>query len=141
MQDHRHLMSFEPNLIIRLLHTNINYNYFEFSNLIFQQITGTAMGAAFSPTIANIFMSVFLRHFLRTQDTQSLIILRYIDSIFMIWCDTTPTLQSFLTALNAHHTDLRFTHHHSMHSIDFLDLTIYKGHNFLFTNLLDSMTF
>lgn len=39
---------------------SVNYNYFEFSSFIFQHTTGTAMGAAFSPTIANIFMSVTL---------------------------------------------------------------------------------
>ncbi len=141
MHDHHHLMLFDPNLITHLLHTNINYNYFEFGNLIFQQIAGTAMGAAFSPTIANIFMSVILSRFLRTQETQPLILLRYIDDIFMIWSDTTDTLQSFLTALNNFHPNLRFTHQHSSHSIDYLDLTIYKGQHFAFTNLLDTKTF
>ena len=57
LHSQRHLLLFDPNLIIRLLHINVNHNYFEFATLIFQQITGTAMGTAFSPTIANIFMS------------------------------------------------------------------------------------
>ncbi len=141
MHDHQHLLIFDPNLIIHLLHTNINYNYFEFANYIFQQIKGTAMGAAFSPTIANIFMSVILRQFLRTQQIQPLIILRYIDDIFMIWPDSTTTLQSFLTALNSFHPNLHFTHQQSEHTIDFLDLTIYKGQHFTVTNLLDTKTF
>ena len=53
MVHNRHLLPFEPNMIIRLLHTNINHNYFQFASLIFQQIKGTAMGAAYSPTVAN----------------------------------------------------------------------------------------
>ena len=60
MQDKRHLLMMDPNLIIRLLHLCVNFNYFQFANIFFQQIQGTAMGAAFSPTVANIFMSVVL---------------------------------------------------------------------------------
>ena len=43
------LILYDPNLIIHLLHTNVNFNYFEFAIFFFQQIKGTAMGAAFSP--------------------------------------------------------------------------------------------
>ena len=52
MNQNRHLLPFDPNLIIKLLHINVNHNYFEFASLIFQQIKGTAMGTAFSPTAA-----------------------------------------------------------------------------------------
>ena len=37
------------------------------------------MGAAFSPTVANIYMSVTLQNFLCTQTKQ---LVRYIDDIF-----------------------------------------------------------
>ena len=57
MHEHRHLLLLNPNLLIRLLHVNVNYNYFNFGMLSFQQIQGTAMGAAFSPTIANIHVN------------------------------------------------------------------------------------
>ena len=141
MCKHPHLLAFDPRLIIRLLHTNINYNYFTFADLTFQQTKGTAMGAAFSPTIANIYMSTILRDFLRTQTTQPLIITRYIDDILMIWTDTTEELNNFLTNLNSFHNNLNFTHEHSYLTIDFLDLTIYKGTHFPYTNLLDTKTF
>ena len=75
---HRFLLTFNPNLIIRLLHLNINYNYFTFDKLVFQQIEGTAMGALFSPTVANIFMSIVLKKFLATQPIKPLILKRYI---------------------------------------------------------------
>ena len=67
MFKHTHLFTFDPNLITRLLHVNMNYAYFNFAEHIVQQIKGIAMGAAFSPTIANIFMSVTLADFLKTQ--------------------------------------------------------------------------
>ena len=62
MYKHHELMLSDPNLIIQLLHTDVNCNYFQFTDLIFQQIHGTAMGAAFLPTVANIFMRAILRN-------------------------------------------------------------------------------
>ncbi|CAI7996639.1 CAP-Gly domain-containing linker protein 1 [Geodia barretti] len=56
-----------------------------FGNATFQQIQGTAMGADFSPTMANIYMSVILQKFLLTQPTQPYYLKRYIDDILMIW--------------------------------------------------------
>ena len=70
----RHLILADPNLIIRLLQVNVNYNY---AGFLFQQTHGTAMGAAFSPTIANIFLSVTLGKFLKTQPCQPLFLKIY----------------------------------------------------------------
>ena len=102
-----------------------------------QQIKGTAMGAVFSPTIANIYMSSIIRSFLLTQPIQPHRVARYIGDIFIIWTDTTETLMSFLHDLNHFHPSLTFTHEHSTASINFLDLTIYKGFNFHITNTLE----
>lgn len=52
----KHLIQTDPNFIIKLLHIHIN----NFVDLTFQQIKGTAMGAAFSTSLSNIFMSVML---------------------------------------------------------------------------------
>ena len=141
LHNHRDLLTFDPNLTIQLLHININNNCFTFNDFTFQQINGTAMGATFSPTIANIFMSTILRDFLQTQRIQPLLITRYIDDIFMIWTDSTDKLTTFLTNLNKFHPDIHFTYQHSPSSIDFLDMTIYKGHYFDYTNTLDTKTF
>ncbi|XP_064402509.1 uncharacterized protein LOC135348235 [Halichondria panicea] len=100
MHKHKELLLCDPNLIIRLLHTHINYNYFEFSTLILQQTKGTAMGASFSPTIANIFLSVTLDLFLRTQQSKPLLLKRYIDDILLIWPHSLDKLNAFLTALS-----------------------------------------
>ena len=134
MHKHRQLMLFDPNLIIQLLQTNINYNYFQFADLTFQQIHGTAMGAAFSPTVANIYMSVILRNFLNTQQQQPLLLVRYIDDIFMIWPNN-QHLGQFLHNLNNFHPKLHFTHEHSTSTINFLDLTIYKNNRKLTLDL------
>ena len=141
MHKKRHLLPFDPNLIIQLLHTCINYNYFEFASLIFQQVKGTAMGAAFSPTVANIFMSVTISHFLSTQVCKPQLLVRYIDDIFLIWTHGEEKLTHFLSDLNHFNPALKYTHHYSLQTVDFLDLTIFKSTFFPSTNLLDTKTF
>jgi hypothetical protein len=140
MLERRHLIIVNPNLIIQLLHMNVNYNYFHFADLCFQQIQGTAMGAAFSPTIANIFMSIMLQNFLNTQQHQPLLLVRYIDDIFIIWPERS-TLNQFLTELNQYHPNIKFTHNISDSCVDYLDLTIYKGPDFHTSNQLDLKTY
>ena len=98
----------------------MNNTYFTIGDLTFQQISGTAMGAPFSPTIASIYMSVILCRFLLCHTTP-LPIQRYIDDIFLIWSDSADNLHKFLQELNSIHPNLHFTHHLSNNSIDFLD--------------------
>ena len=141
MYKYRHLLLLDPNFLIRLLDKNINYNYFQYGALTFQQIRGTAMGAAFSPTIANIYMSVTLQKFLKTRQLKPLLLKRYIDDIILIWTHSKETLVEFLSALNHFHPSLHFTFSLSKVSTDFLDLTIYKGPNFSDTNTLDTKTY
>ena len=123
MLERRYLILADTNLIIKLLHANINFNYFQFATLCFQQIRGTAMGTCFSPTIANIFMSVIIRKFLKTQPVQPLLLRRYIDDVLIIWPHK-ENLNQFLTELNDHHPNLKFTHCVSESTVNFLDLTI-----------------
>ena len=130
----RHILLADLNLVIQLLQTDINYNYFAFAS------QGTAMGAAFSPTIANIFMSVTLRRFLRTQSSKPILLVRYIDDIFLVW-PKRETIGTFLSELNNFHPNLKFTHTLSEATIDYLDLTIYKGPHFPSTKKLDIKTF
>ena len=141
MQANRHLLLFDPNLIIQLLHTCINSNFFEFASMTFQQINGTAMGAAFSPTVANIYMSVTIRKFLQTQPKHPLLLVRYIDDIFVIWSHTKEELSTFLNNMNSFNPALEYTHQCSSSTVDFLELTIYKGPLFPFTNVLDTRTY
>ena len=141
MHERKHLLLCDPNLIIHLLHTNVNYNYFEFGTLTFQQINGTAMGASFSPTIANIFLSITLNKFLATQPLKPLLLKRYIDDIFVIWPHSSEELNTFLTALNTFHSSLHFTSSYSQTETNFLDITIFKHDTFPYTNTLDTKTY
>ena len=141
MFEHRHLILFDPNLIVRLLHLNVNHNFFNFGDLTFQQIKGTAMGAAFSPSVANIYMSVMLRRFLRTQQKKPQLLVRYIDDVFLLWPHTLDELKTFLTDLNNFNEAIHYTYEYSPSSANFLDLTIYKGSSFHYTSTLDTKTY
>ena len=141
MLSHRYTLLLDPNLIIQLLQICVNHNYFEFGPVVFQQIQGTAMGAPFSPTIANIFMSVIIRQFLETQPVKPLLIKRYIDDIFIVWQHGENSLISFLSELNISHPKLKYKYSHSSQQVAFLDMTIYKGPLFHKTRKLDTKTF
>ena len=141
MLSHRHTVLLDPNLIVQLLHICVNSNYFRFGPVTFQQVQGTAMGAAFSPTIANIFMSTTLKKFLSSQPNKPLLIKRYIDDIFMIWMDGEVSLLNFLSNLNSFHPSLTYKFTYSTKEVPFLDLMIYKGPRLFNKKLLDTKTY
>ena len=99
------------------------------------------MGAAFSPSTANIYMSVKIRRFLRTQRKKPQKLLWYIDDIFMLWPHNSDELETFLTDLNTFNPPLNYTYECSPSTANFLDLTIYKGPHFHYTNTLDTKTY
>ncbi len=136
----QHMLICDPNLIMQLLEFNLRNNFFEFANLCFFQKSGIAMGAAFAPTAANIFMSVLTRNFLKTTQEHPILIARYIDDIFLIW-PTKFNLDHFIEKINKHHPNIQYTTIQSEQEIDFLDLTIYKGELFHNHNSLDIKTF
>ena len=100
-------------------------NFFEYGSSFHQ--TGIAMGAAFSPTVANIFMSVLLKDFMSKSNAQPHVLVRYIDDILIIW-PKTQDHEAFLNSLNKFHPNIKFTVTTSNTSIDYLDVTIYR-HN------------
>jgi len=66
--------------------------------------------------------------------------LRYID-IFCIWPGPPEELNYFLNYLNKAHPTIKFTHVSSTKSVDFLDLTIYKGLRHTNSGILDLKPF
>ena len=85
------------------------------------------MGDAFSPTVANIYMSILLKNFLHTTNQKPLLLKQYIDDIFLIWPPGNQDFTTFVESLNSYHANIKFTATSSSTSINFLDLTIYKG--------------
>ena len=98
------------------------------------------MGAAFSPNLADIFLSIFFRRFLSDQPVLLPLFKRYIDDIFLLW-PAGHNLPAFIESLNTAHPCLKFTHHSSLLSVDYLDLVIYKGERHRTSGYLDLRTF
>ena len=65
----------------------------------------------------------------------------YIDGIFILWPHPEADLKKFLLHMNTLHTSIKFTSEYGSKKIAFLDVTVYKGPNFIATNKLGIETF
>ena len=91
------------------------------------QIMGCAMGTISSPAYANIFMAQFEKqHMYSYIKNKSILYLRYIDDVFMVWTGTKQELLIFLEKLNSKHKTIKFEHNISHTNISFLDTFVYK---------------
>ena len=75
-------------------------NYFEFDSKVKKQMFGTAIGTAFAPPYACIFMDKGESEFLEAVDIKPWVWFRYIDDIFFIWTESKNKLEGFLQCLN-----------------------------------------
>ena len=67
------------------------------------------MGTICAPACANIFMAYFEEKFIYPLiDAKTLLYLRFIDDIFMIWTKSEKDLIEFLNELNTKHTSIKF---------------------------------
>ena len=66
---------------------------------------------------------------------------RYIDDILCFWPSTSHELDQFIKYLDQFHPTIKFTHECSTNSVDFLDLTIYKGQRHVSSRILDIKPF
>ena len=74
----------------------LSNDYFEFSENVSQQISGTAIGTTFAPPYACIYMEEVETGFLQTQRLKPLVWLRFIDDIFFIWTHGKENLKHFM---------------------------------------------
>ena len=94
-------------------------NYSEFNEKVCKQISEAATGTKFAPLYACIFMDEMEISFLKTQQLQSFICLRYTDDIFFTWTHGGEQLNLFLKDLYEFHPNLKFTYQMSQNSFDF----------------------
>ena len=91
---------------------------------------GCAMGTIYGPSFTNIFMANFeAYHIYSYIKEMSLLYLRYIDNIFMIWKDKKAELMIFINDLNEKHKTIKFDFQISPRKIAFLDTMLYKDEN------------
>ena len=65
---------------------------------------------------------------------------RFIDDIFILWPHSISDLNDFISAFNNYHPFIKFTSEYDYNKITFLDVNIFKGHNFDTSNKLDVET-
>ena len=101
------------------------------------------MGTICAPSCANIFMSEFEeKHIYRLIQTKSVINLRYINDIFMIWIKSESELRHFMNEINQKHQSIKFDFKFSKESIEFLDTLVYiDSKNRLQTTLYKKTTY
>ncbi len=85
------------------------------------------MGTKMAPAYANLFMAEPEERLLSNYHIKPIIWKRYIDDVLCVWPDTEQELEKFMNYLNSSHDTIKFTYEHSKDSIDFLDVTLYKG--------------
>ena len=98
------------------------------------------MGSPFSPSYACLVMGLWEERCIyntASNPFQSNIYLwrRYIDDIFMLWNGIQNELNTFLEYINSTSSFLSFTFESDLNKINFLDLTIYKGINMLYSTI------
>ena len=100
------------------------------------------MGTICAPAYANIFMAQFEKqHIYPYIKNKSVLYLRYIDDIFMMWTGTKEELVIFSEKLNSKHKTIKFEHNISNSNILFLDTLIYKDKNNTLQTILSPCTF
>ena len=108
----------------------LTLNNFVFNSINYLQIMGCAMGTICAPAYANIFMEQFEKqHIYPYIKNKSILCLRYIDDIFIIWTGTKQELLIFLEKLNSKHKTIKFEHNISNSNISFYITLIYKDKN------------
>jgi hypothetical protein len=128
-------------LLVNLLERVLKYNIFEFSNNLYQQKIGTAMGTCVAPTMANLFMADIDKLIQECAKHQNLDYIQYykqyIDDILIFWSGSEEQLQLFMTKINMLHQSIKFTCDYNIkeQSTTYLDMTISISNNVINTDL------
>ena len=80
--------------LVKMAEFVLKNNYFQFSDKVYQQISGTSTGTKFAPPYACIFMDQVESKFLQTQKFEPLVWFRYIGNIFLIWTHVDTMISS-----------------------------------------------
>jgi len=140
-QNHDLEVPIPPGAMSDLLTTVLTKNYFQFVDQMYHQVQGTAMGTRMAPSYANLFMADLEEKLLAGYHIKPILWKRYIDDILIVWPGDQDSLRDFVRYLNNAHPTIKFTYECSNTSVDFLDLTLYKGVRFNRINKLDIKPF
>ncbi len=128
------------NYIRKLLELIIGRNCFQFGNNHYLQKIGCAMGSTASPEICDITLHNLEKQILEKADHIPTW-WRYRDAILILYDSTLVNFKSLIQTMNQLHPTLKFTFEASDTSINYLDLTIFKGTRFKEIGILDTKVY
>ena len=111
-----------------ILETILTRNIFQFSHDFFHQISGTPMGTRMAPPYANLFMGKLDAAITPKFHNKIPFYKRFIGDIFFAFLGSLEELNEIFQFMNSMHPTIKFTFNQSVSSINFMDLTIYKGY-------------
>ena len=132
-------MPFEE--INRLLELSLLHNDFLFNDQWFLQTSGTAMGKKYAASFANICMANLEDEVLCKAKSKPLVMFRFIDDIYFVWNHSRDELTEFINLFNSHDKSIKIDCNINETSVDFLDVTIFKGSEFSNHNILDTKVY
>ena len=110
-------------------------NFFKFNGEVKREKSRTALGTKFAPPYACIFMDEVDTEYLKSQELQPFIWLRYVDDIFFTWTHGEEKLTQFLNELNKFYSNLKFTYETSSCIVTLLDLNVSLRNGAIHTDL------
>lgn len=116
--------------LLELLEINLTRNDFIFDGQYYLQVKGTAMGKKFAPAYANIYMANWEQEALSKCQQKPAHYWRYLDDIWGIWTGSREDFGTFLDTLNSHDPSIKLKSVVHAQTIDFLDVTVFKGPKF-----------
>ena len=100
--------------------------HFVFNSNFYLQIKGCVMGTICAPAYPNILMAEFEQKYIYPLiKDRSILFLRYIDGIFMVWTKSEKQLKYFMSELNQKHPSIKFDYKIDCKQIEFLDTLVY----------------
>ena len=127
--------------ILKLLEINLRRNDFLFDGSFYLQICGTAMGKSFAPNYASIFLHFWEYDFINSRSLKPQFWKRYIDDIYGVWTHGLESLKCFMNDLNNFYNCINLTFTYSLTNVDFLDITVFKPHDFHSTHKFKTKIF
>lgn len=127
--------------LIKLLSISIRCNDFTFGGNRYLQTLGIAMGSPFAPSLANLFLAdqeKTIDAYIHAQKLpKPLYWGRYLDDIFIIYPNDPTSFTNILEFMNTIDPNIKYTQTNSTTTLDFLDISVFKGPRFQSQNILD----